>query len=326
MRRRDFLGLGAAALAGLGGLACVRGDDAKPAAAALAAKGAARKRSLRVAHLTDIHLNGERDAERWTAKAFAAVQSMEDPPTLILNGGDCVMDAYSAPIERAREERKLWRDTIARECSLPIEHVVGNHDVWGWDRPKSGATGKEPHYGKAWSLEMLGLEKRYRFFDRAGWRFIVLDSVHPRVDVGYEGRLDEEQFAWLANALASTPPTTPVAVVSHIPILAACVFLDGENEKRGDWVVRASWMHIDARRLKDLFARHANVKTALSGHVHLLERVAYNGVTYLCDGAVCGNWWKGSYQETPPGYAIIDLFDDGSVEREYVQYGWSGPS
>ena len=43
----------------------------------------------------------------------------------------------------------------------------------------------------------------------------------------------------------------------------------------------------------------------------------------MCGGAVCGAWWKGSrFNECEPGYSLIDLYDDGSVERQYVAYGW----
>ena len=82
-------------------------------------------------------------------------------------------------------------------------------------------------------------------------------------------------------------------------------------------------MHIDARKLKDLFFQYANVKLCISGHIHLLDRVDYNNITYLCNGAVCGKWWRGNYQENPPGYALIDLYDDGSFAHQYIAYGWT---
>lgn len=44
------------------------------------------------------------------------------------------------------------------------------------------------------------------------------------------------------------------------------------------------------------------------------------GIKYLCNGVVCGNWWKGAYQEFPPAYVVVDLFDDGSSESEYIPY------
>jgi hypothetical protein len=81
-------------------------------------------------------------------------------------------------------------------------------------------------------------------------------------------------------------------------------------------------MHVDARKLKDMFLEHSNVKACLSGHIHLVDRVDYLGVSYYCNGAVSGAWWDGDYQECAPGYALVDLYDDGSVENVYVTYGW----
>ncbi|MEX2092204.1 MAG: hypothetical protein WD971_05980, partial [Pirellulales bacterium] len=71
-----------------------------------------------------------------------------------------------------------------------------------------------------------------------------------------------------------------------------------------------------------LFAKHPNVKLCISGHLHLLDRVDYNGVTYLCNGAVSGNWWGGRHKDCDEGYAVVDLYDDGTFEHEYVKYGW----
>ena len=81
-------------------------------------------------------------------------------------------------------------------------------------------------------------------------------------------------------------------------------------------------MHIDARRIKDLFAKHPNVRLCLSGHEHLVDQVTYNTTTYCCNGAVSGAWWKGSYHECAPGYGLIDLYDDGSFYNQYVVHGW----
>lgn len=169
--------------------------------------------------------------------------------------------------------------------------------------------------------EMLHIPKRYRSFDRAGWHFIVLDSIFPYND-GYVGRLDDEQMEWLKGDLAATKPTTPVMVVSHIPIVAACVYFFGKQFKGGEWHVPGSWMHEDGADLVALFLKHRNVKLCVSGHIHLIDRCDYQGVTYLCNGAVSANWWKGRHQECDEGYALIDLYDDGTFDHQYVAYGW----
>lgn len=284
------------------------------------AEAAGRKRVLRLAHLTDIHVQPELRADEGLESCLRHVTERKDRPDLILNGGDCVMDSFGQDAARTKTQWDVW-DHVWRDFhAVPAHHAIGNHDVWGWNKKSSGTTGEEPLYGKRQAMDRLGLGERYYFFDRAGWRFVVLDSTFPHGEGGYTARLDDTQFAWLTALLADTPAATHVLVLSHIPILCACALFDGENEKSGDWVIPGAWMHIDARRIKDLFFRHPNVRLALSGHIHLRDRLDYNGVTYLCNGAVCGNWWRGNYHETPPGYALVDLYDDGSFANEYVTY------
>ncbi|MCA9299887.1 MAG: metallophosphoesterase, partial [Phycisphaerales bacterium] len=245
-------------------------------------------------------------------------------PDLIINGGDQIMDALGEDRTRTRTQFDLWTRVIGESVATPMINVIGNHDVWGWDRDESKTTGNEDLYGKRWALDVFGLRERFFSLDRNGWHLVVLDSTHPVTTDGrpYTARLDDAQFEWLEGDLANTPATTPVMVVSHIPILAACTFLDGDNEERGDWNVPGAWMHIDARRIKDLFFRHPNVKLCISGHVHLADVVEYLGVTYVCNHAVSGGWWKGPRDEFAPAFGIVDLYDDGSFETMLVNTGW----
>lgn len=280
------------------------------------------KRVLRIAHLTDIHVQPEKKAGEGMAQALKHVHAQKDRPDLILTGGDLIMDAFGADHDRTKIQWDLFAKVLKNENGLPVEHCIGNHDVWGFskreDKPEYAAKA-----GKKWACDVLGLTRTYRSFDKAGWHFIVLDSTHPAPQgTGYTAKLDEEQFEWLKEDLSRTPAATPVLIVSHIPILAACAYFDGDNEKSGNWAVPGMWMHIDARRIKDLFSKHPNVKCAISGHIHLVDEVVYNGVKYFCNGAVCGGWWGGNYQECEPGYAILDLYADGTVAREYVTWGW----
>ncbi|MBL8047162.1 MAG: metallophosphoesterase [Chthonomonas sp.] len=282
---------------------------------------AAPKRALRIAHLTDIHVQPERKAQQGLEACLAHAQSLKDKPNLVMTGGDLVMDSLGADPARLKQQWDIFTSVFRQNCSLPVEHCLGNHDVWGWN--DIGKYGNEPKFGKAYAQDRLELAQPYRSFDRAGWHFVVLDSTHRKTEGnGYTARLDDEQFAWLADDLAKTPKTTPIFVLSHIPILAVCSMFDGENEKTGNWVIPGAWMHIDARRIKDLFAKHPNVKLCVSGHEHLHDQILYNGVTYVCAGAVCGGWWGGDYYECTYGYSVIDLFRDGTFRHEYMKYGW----
>ncbi|MFO0840279.1 MAG: metallophosphoesterase [Phycisphaerae bacterium] len=323
LSRREWLKTtGSIALAGMLGSAAANAQDAP------AARPARRNRALRLAHLTDIHVQPERRADQGMIACIKHMMSLKDRPEVVLTGGDLVMDSFDATFDRTKTQWDIFTRVLKDECGVPIEHCLGNHDIWGWNKSKSGATGEEPQYGKKWALELLGLAKPYRSFDRAGWHFIVLDSVAPGPKGGYIGKLDDEQMEWLKADLAKTPEKTPTLVLSHIPILAACAYFDTQREEEtsGEWHVTPAEMHIDCRKLVELFGKHPNVKLCLSGHIHQIDRVEFNGVTYICDGAVCGAWWRGKNQGFPEGYGVLDLFDDGTFTHDYMTYGWIAAS
>ncbi len=301
---------------------------------------ASPRRALRIAFITDIHLKPEGPAVEGFTACLRRAQSLKDKPDVFFCGGDAIFDCFAEGKERTKVQWDLWQKMLKAESSLPMECCIGNHDIWGGNRQRSGTTGKEALYGRKWAMDVYGLATPYRSFDRAGWRFIFLDDIflveqgqsgQAAVSFGYHGRLDEEQFAWLEGELQAVPTETPVCIVSHIPMLSVAAFFCGAtgNEKLhnddGNWVIPSAWVHTDAKRMKDLFARHPNVKLCLSGHLHLHDRVQYNGVSHVCNGAVCGAWWKGPLRECPEGYGLIDLYDDGSFAVLYLDYGWTAP-
>ena len=282
----------------------------------------APKRSMRIAHLTDVHVQPERGADQGMIACLRHVQGHADRPELILTGGDSIMDSFESDDARTKLQWNIWHKNFQDECSLKVQSAIGNHDIWGWNKKRSKTTGEEANYGKKRAIEMLRLDERYYAFDRNGWRFIVLDSTQPDGGEGYRAFLDDEQLDWLTRQLQATSDGTPVLVLSHIPIISASAILWSKKDSRGDFTISGSLVHQDGIKIKDLFSKHKNVKLCLSGHLHHVDRVDYNGVTYLCNGAVSGNWWKGRHKDCDEGYAIIDLFDDGSFAHQYVRYDW----
>lgn len=274
-----------------------------------------------MAHCTDPHIQTERRGHIGTAACFAHVNALADRPDLILTGGDLIFDSFDTGLDRAKELWSLWTKVLADHSAVPFEHTLGNHDVWGWNTAKSGTTGSEPGWGKKLACETLGLPGPYRSFTRNGWKFIILDSTFADGD-GYIARLDDAQHEWLVAELASTPASTPVLICSHMPILTATALLTEKAEVALARPIPPGFMHVDAKRLVNLFLKHPNVKLCVSGHIHQLDRIDFQGVTYLCNGAVSGAWWKGRNAQCDEGYAVLDLMTDGSFRHTYQTYGW----
>ncbi|GAA3951499.1 metallophosphoesterase [Pedobacter ginsengiterrae] len=273
-----------------------------------------QKPVLRIAHLTDVHLKDELGAPAKFAKCLHHLQEQNPKVDLVLNGGDVVFDMNKENISTINKQWQLLNNTMKNECSLPVRYCLGNHDIW-WNENSKADT----FYGKKYSMDKLNLAKPYYSFVQNGWKFIVLDSVHLDIDhTWYIGKLGDEQFNWLESELKTTNPEMPVLVMSHIPILTALLMI--EDDIVNKWTMLGGDMHTDTSKIISLFYKHPNVKLCLSGHLHMKDKVVYNGVTYLCNGAVSGAWWNGNRRETAPGYGLIDLFADGSFEEKYVNY------
>lgn len=277
-------------------------------------------RSLRIAHVTDVHLKPEGDSIDRFATCLKAINSLHDKPDLLIQGGDVVMDAMAEGKERVQAQYDLASGLFDKYNDIPVEHCIGNHDIWGWGLADSARYEDHERFGKAWWLQWSGHKQTYRSFDAGGWHFVFLDSLVRQHKGVYTAKLDEEQFAWFEKSLQAVPLTTPVCVVSHVPLLSACSAFFGKYESEGSWHIPGALMHVDARKVKDLFVKHPNVRLCLSGHTHLLNKVEYNGVTHYCGGSVCGAWWNGPMQETKQGYSIVDLHPDGHFSTHYVTY------
>jgi len=277
-------------------------------------KRPAAKPALRIAHITDVHLKDQFGAPAKFVKCLHHLQQQDPKPDFILNGGDIVFDMNKELIGTIDAQWKLMNDVMKSECSLPVRYCLGNHDIW-WNENNKG----QAIYGKQYSLNQLKLASPYYSFTNGGWKFIVLDSVHLDIDgTWYIGKLGDEQFNWLAGELAATPPDMPVLILSHIPILTATLMI--EDNIVNKWTMLGGDMHTDTSKIISLFYKYPNVKLCLSGHIHLRDKVVYNNVTYICNGAVSGAWWEGNRRETAPGYGLIDLYPDGTFREQYVNY------
>jgi len=276
-----------------------------------------KKKSFTTAFITDIHVKPSEVAEAGMKKALQNVNQLKQQPDFIINGGDSIMDALAATKENTQTQWELFNKIMQAENKLPVKHCMGNHDIWGWQLKEDVKA--DSLYGKAWWLKQTGNSKTYYSFTHKDWQFIFLDSVQEN-NGGYIALLDDEQFTWLENELDYNKSKF-VCIVSHIPIISFCSAMFFKDMlPNGDWKLSRALLHTDARRIKDLFKRYPNIKTCLSGHIHLQDQVDYLGVKYFCNGAISGNWWKGSFQDFAPAYALFDFYNDGSVERKMVEY------
>lgn len=104
-----------------------------------------KESSIRVAHLTDIHMNESPKAAEGLEKALAYVNALTPAPNFILQGGDLIMDALKTPKDKVAKQWKIVKSIIDKNNKIDLKHCIGNHDVYGWSLKK---VSKDPLYGK----------------------------------------------------------------------------------------------------------------------------------------------------------------------------------
>lgn len=280
------------------------------------------KRALRIAHITDMHLDTRAIAGVNVKKVLTEINAMKDKPDLIINTGDSVFRSDGRLYEEAEVQWNLLAKTLKENNRIPLRSCIGNHDVWYGPDPQTDETYKtHRRYHKNWVLEVLNLPARYYSTAMKGWYFIALDSINKD-----EYSFDNEQFVWLEKELQRIPATTPICIFSHVSILSVIPLMRAlKDDKLEDIHYPASRQHRDALQLKNLFYKHPNIKLCLSGHTHQIDHVEFLGIRYLCGGAVSGNWWGDHrdsvvFDEFPPAYTIIDLYENGSIGHQHVFY------
>ncbi|HMI03512.1 MAG TPA: metallophosphoesterase [Pedobacter sp.] len=268
-----------------------------------------KKLALRVAHITDVHIKaGENAPERFKNCLKHIVSSHK--PDFFLNGGDSINDASydNVVYDQVIQQWSIWDECLKQLDKYEIHSCIGNHDPW-WKAPSKD----HEMYGKEYVVKRLKIPHRYYHFTKKNWHFIILDGNNSKIS------LDQEQYDWLEAELGKIPANEPVLLMSHYPILGTTQVLVGGG-------------YSDCKKLKDLFYKHKDkVRVCLSGHNHLSDHTEYNGVLYCCNGAMSGFWWgkgdaesagPGYYLETPPGYAMLKLYEDGTVENEYFPHNY----
>ena len=266
---------------------------------------------LRLAFYTDVHARQEWETP--TALQHAAATINAQTADLVIAGGDLITDGFwsTEPVATARWDVYMQ---MHRAIEVDLYPVIGNHDLVAANPKDSSPPADDP---RRIFRDRMGLERSYYSFDAVGYHFIVLDSIHvTRDDLHYHGMIEPEQMAWLKRDLAHTPKSTPIVVVTHIPLLTAFY----SATKGGTFPAPKSRVVVNNLEVLEAFKDH-NVPLVLQGHLHVEEMIRWQRTTFIVGGAICGKWWRGAWHGTKEGFNMITL-GRNRFEWEYVEYGW----
>lgn len=203
------------------------------------------------------------------------------------------------------------------DCEIPAYHVIGNHDDDG-----------NPHEV---TLQCYRMERGYYYFDRGGFRFIILDPNYFRHDGEYihfsnsnyykyndeRDWIPPEQLAWFRDAVESSP--YPCVCFSHESYERENQGIHNQDDVR-DIIFRANEAH------------PGRVRLCLNGHYHRDFLRILNQVVFFEVNSANYEWVSNRHEQYPkdvlerwrlagntvmyndPIHAIITLTDEGRIK------------
>jgi Icc protein len=252
--------------------------------------------SLRVLHITDLHLTPEpgseiygSDPDRTLARVLSSAQSLPDPPDLVIATGDLTEGGDAASYGRLRERLV--------GTGLPSYVVAGNHD--------SFRGMKEALLGDTVRMESV--------LDVDGWRLILLNS---RVRGESFGRLDDSELTRLDEAL-SEDRERPALIGFHHSPTPPCP---------------STGCHLEnALEMLDVLAPHPNARVVIAGHNHREFEGRAAEITLYTTPSTCSQaihaqqgepvdhedfWDSHSFDASRQGFRMLTLEADGSFDSE----------
>ena len=275
------------------------------------ATAGSEKGSLRLVFYTDIHTRTEWETPLALEKAAHAINRMN--PDLVIAGGDLITDGFQSSAAGAEPRWQAYMK-MHRSIKADLYPAIGNHDLVA-AIPKDGSTpAADP---RAVYLSHMGLERTYYSFDASGYHFVVLDSIRCiGGNLHYQGTISDEQLEWMKHDLSTVHASTPIVLVTHIPLLTAFY----SATEGATFAAKANRVVTNNLAVFRLIENH-NVILVLQGHLHISELIRWRDITFIVGGAVCGQWWRGPWHGTQEGFNLLTLAGN-RVDWEYIDYGW----
>lgn len=271
--------------------------------------------ALRLVFYADIHARTDGNTPEALAMAAKAINAQD--PDLVVCGGDLIDGGFESTSDKSALQ---WDAYIDMMGAIGGEHhaVIGNRDLVGARRSDGTAPDTDPRLD---FKQRLGVSRTYGSFDALGYRFLLLDSLRVSNDLfEYHGWVSSEQMQWIREELSRTASDMPIVVVLHVPLVTAFF----AATRGATFQPEPNQVVVNNAEVLALFAEH-NLVLVLQGHLHVSEMLRWRGTTFVTGGAICGNWWNGSYFDTVEGFNVMTLRRD-RIDWEYIDYGWDARS
>ncbi|HTO69370.1 MAG TPA: metallophosphoesterase [Myxococcota bacterium] len=293
----------------------IRVDGAAPVEPGKYFPGAARTLAAprgrpvaRFATLNDLHFGEERfggtlrpDGEYGEpAPGFPQVRETDgDAPYWRVMNEDAIADINALGVDAT-----IVKGDIA-DRGRRDQFEVAARTFAGFARPWHAFLGNHDHYARLEGDEvdgyaLLGQPAAPRALELGGWKLLLLDTVEPGQ---HHGVFPDARLRWLAEQLEATRETQQptLLLTHHQPV---------PPEHRHSYPNSIGIIPEHSVRMFELLGKNPQVRAVLIGHTHR-NRVR----RYEASGAIpfvevhC-------VKDYPGGFAVYDLFDDGTFRQE----------
>lgn len=245
---------------------------------------------VRLIHFTDLHLLTSAntlydgfDSDASLRQTLACLRAQAEPFDSLIVTGDLAHDEQRETYLRIRDLFLPWLP----KCVF----IPGNHDC------------RDSLYEVLpYNLQRHG-ERLNSVITVGNWRLIGLDSHVPGE---IPGRLGPDQIHWLQRELNSAPDRPTLLFIHHPPVTVGSPWLDeiGLTDAEEFWRI--------VRGPRPVYA-------ICCGHVHQEMQSERNGVVVLTTPSTSIQFvprtLKPEYENTPPGFRILELSADGFNTR-----------
>ncbi len=244
--------------------------------------------AITLIQLSDCHLPGDRGSRLRGVDTDATLAAVLDQ-ALGSHAASAILATGDLANEGAPEAYRRI-NALFQNAGVPVLCLPGNHDI-------ADEIGREL---VAENIHILGAR---RF---GNWQIVMLDSTVA----GWEdGRLGTAELNRIDRLLNQFPDHHALICLHHNPV-----------------PVGGAWRnHVALRDAADLFriaASHRQIRGLLWGHIHQAFEATWNGVRLFGTPSTCFQFCLGSDGPTasndPPGYRLLRLFPDGSIESEAI--------
>ncbi len=270
------------------------------------------KGSVRLVFYTDVHARVEWETPLAMEKAANTINAHN--ADLVIAGGDLITEGFESSAAGVAPRWDAYM-CMHRAIKADLYPAIGNHDLVAAIPEDGSPAAKNP---RAVYLDRMGLHRAYYSFNAVGYHFVILDSIQITGDAyRYQGIIWPEQLQWLKEDLGKVPSSTPIVLITHIPLLTAFYAVS-----RGATVAPTKNRVVVNNRDVLKVIENRNVILVLQGHLHVKETIRWRDTTFIGGGAISGRWWRGPWHGTEEGFNVITLTGN-QIHCEYIDYGWT---